>query len=228
MALKVIGAGLGRTGTASLKVALEQLGFNKCYHMGEVLSDMKRVPLWVEADKRNPDWDTIFEGYSAAVDYPSCSFWREQLDYYPDAKVILSIRNAEGWFESVNGTIMSPDVNEWLKNSPLKEFFERCVWKDYEKYILDRDFMVNYFNKRTEAIKAQIPADKLLVFNVREGWAPLCEFLEVDVPSMEFPRVNSREETRKILDAMVSIQDENAIQDTLAAESDKLFKHGSV
>lgn len=224
MALKVIGAGLGRTGTASLKVALEQLGFNKCYHMGEVLSGMKTVPLWVEAGKGNPDWDTIFEGYSAAVDYPSCSFWREQLEYYPDAKVILSIRDAEGWFESVNSTIMSPDVNEWLKNSPFKEFFERCVWKDYEKYILDRDFMVNYFNERTEAIKAEIPADKLLVFNVREGWAPLCAFLKVDIPEMEFPRVNSREETRKILDAMVSIQDDDAIQNALAAESHKLFK----
>lgn len=224
MALKVIGAGLGRTGTASLKVALEKLGFNKCYHMGEVLSNMDMVPLWVEAGKGNPDWEAIFEGYSAAVDYPSCSFWREQMEYYPDAKVILSTRNPENWFESVNTTIMSPEVNEWLRSGPFKEFFERCVWKDFEKHILDRDFMVNYFRDRVAAIREEVPADRLLVFDVREGWVPLCNFLEVEIPDTDFPRVNSREETRKILDAMVSIKDGQDIQGTLAAQSDSLFR----
>ena len=224
MALKIIGAGLGRTGTASLKVALEKLGFSKCYHMGEVLSNMSVIPLWVEASKGNPDWDTIFEGYSAAVDYPSCTFWREQMDYYPDAKVILSCRAAEDWFDSVNGTIMSPDVNEWLGNGPLKEFFERCVWKDFEEHILDRDFMVNYFRERVETIRADVPAERLLVYDVREGWEPLCEFLGVDIPAVNFPRVNSRDETRKILDAMVAIREGDDIQGTLSREREKLFR----
>jgi hypothetical protein len=225
MALKIIGAGLGRTGTASLKVALEQLGFNKCYHMGEVLSNNSSVPLWIEASKGNPQWDKIFDGYSAAVDYPSCSFWREQMEYYPEAKVVLSIRNPESWFDSVNSTIMSPDVNDWLRGSPFKEFFELCVWKDFEKHILDKDFMVDYFRGRIEAIKAEVSPDRLLVFDVKEGWGSLCKFLNVDIPDTEFPRVNSREETRRILDAMVSIQDDSNIQDSLAAQSDRLFKN---
>lgn len=225
MALKVIGAGLGRTGTASLKVALEQLGFSKCYHMGEVLSNMDAVPLWLDAGMGKPDWDTIFDGYSAAVDYPSCSFWREQMDHYPDAKVILSTRDPESWFDSVNGTIMSENVNDWLRNSPFKEFFEQCVWKDFEEHILDKEFMVNYFHDRVEAIKAEVPADKLLVFDVKEGWGPLCEFLEVEIPDKEFPRVNSRDETRKILDAMIALQEGDNIQETLTAQSDRLFKN---
>ena len=226
MGLKVIGAGLGRTGTASLKVALEQLGFGPCYHMGEVLPHVEeRVPLWIEAGKGNPDWDTIFEGYNSATDYPSCSFWREQAAFYPDAKVLLSTRSAESWFDSVNTTIMSADANAWLRSNPtMKEFFERCVWTDFEPHILDRDYMVNYFREREEAIQAELPPERLLVFDVREGWEPLCKFLEVDVPDTDFPRVNSRDETRKLLDAMMAIQAGGDISAAMANESEKIFK----
>ena len=120
MTIKGIGAGLGRTGTASLKVALEQYSFCLCYHMGEVLLHVEqRVPLWIEAAKGNPDWDTIFEGYQSATDYPSCSFWREQMEYFPEAKAILSTRSPESWFESVNSTIMSSSVNDWLRSIPV-------------------------------------------------------------------------------------------------------------
>lgn len=226
MALQVIGAGLGRTGTASLKVALEQLGFGPCYHMGEVLPFVaERVPLWIEAGKGSPDWDTIFDGYQSATDYPSCSFWREQMDYYPDAKVLLSTRSAESWFESVNATIMSESVNGWLRSDPLmKEFFERCVWKDFEPHILDRDYMVNYFREREQAIIEAVPADRLLVFNVKEGWEPLCKFLGVPVPAAPFPRVNSRDETRKLLDAMISSQTDEELKQRMVSESEKLFR----
>jgi len=128
MSLKIIGAGLGRTGTASLKLALEQLDFGPCYHMGEVMVNIEqRAPLWVEASKGNADWEAIFDGYQSATDFPSCSFWREQMAYYPEAKVILSTRSAESWFDSVNGTIMSPDATKWLESSPMVEFFESCI-----------------------------------------------------------------------------------------------------
>ena len=227
MALKVIGAGLGRTGTASLKLALEQLGFGPCYHMGEVMPHVEeRVPLWIAAGKGNADWDAIFDGYQSATDYPSCSFWREQMEYYPQAKVVLSVRSAESWFDSVNTTIMSEDMNAWLRSNPLmKEFFERCVWRDFEPHILDRDYMVNYFNERTEKLKAEIPADRLLVFDVKQGWEPLCEFLGVAVPATEFPRVNSRDETRKLIDALVAIQGDDDMQETMTEESHRLFKN---
>lgn len=226
MALKVIGAGLGRTGTASLKVALDQLGFGPCYHMGEVLAHPERVPLWVAAGKGDADWDAIFDGYHSAVDYPACSFWREQLDRYPDAKVILSTRSAESWFESVNSTILAADTNEWIRKSALKEFFELCVWKDFEPHILERDYMVAYFKRREEEIKNALPPDKLLVFHARDGWAPLCEFLGVGVPDTEFPRANSREETRKILEAMMSAAQED-LANTMASARGRLFKSPS-
>ena len=149
------------------------------------------------------------------------------MEYYPKAKVILSVRDPEGWFDSVNSTIMSPDVNDWLRGSPFKEFFELCVWKDFEKHILDKNFMVDYFRGRIKAIKAEVSPERLLVFDVKEGWGPLCKFLNVNVPDEEFPRVNSREETRRILDAMVSIQEDSGMQEILAAQSDKLFKNRS-
>jgi hypothetical protein len=185
----------------------------------------QRVPLWIEAAKGNPDWDTIFEGYQSATDYPSCSFWREQMEYYPKAKVILSTRSPESWFESVNGTILSSSVNDWIRSIPLmKEFFERCLWKDFEPHILERDYMVNYFREREKAIKAEVPAERLLVFDVKQGWGPLCKFLEVDTPETEFPRVNSREETRKLLDTMIEAQDDVALQESMADEAQKLYE----
>ncbi len=228
MTIKVIGAGLGRTGTASLKLALEQLDFGPCYHMGEVMVNIEqRAPFWVAASKGNADWEAIFDGYQSAADFPSCSFWREQMAYYPQAKVILSTRSAESWFDSVNGTIMSPDATKWLESSPMAEFFETCMWKGYKPHIYDRDWMINFFNEREAQIKAEVPAERLLVFDVKEGWEPLCRFLDVAIPASDFPRVNSREETRKMLDAMVAIQDDGDINATLATEKERLFKDSS-
>ena len=100
MALKIIGAGLGRTGTLSLKLALEQLGFGPCYHMVEVMLHLESIPLWIQAADGNSPWDGIFNNYSATVDYPGCAFWRQLADFYTDAKVLLSVRDPEQWFES--------------------------------------------------------------------------------------------------------------------------------
>ena len=106
MGLEVIGAGFGRTGTLSLKLALEQLGFAQCYHMFEVMNHPEHVPLWRAAHRGEPtDWEALFAGYRAAVDWPSCNFWREQLDTWPDAKVILTQRDPERWYTSVMNTI---------------------------------------------------------------------------------------------------------------------------
>src|SRR5262245_22761171 len=98
MALKVVGAGLGRTGTLSLKLALEQIGFGPCYHMVEVMMRPETAaPLWIKAADGNPDWEAIFNGYAASVDYPGCAFWQQLADFYPDAKVILTVRDPEQW-----------------------------------------------------------------------------------------------------------------------------------
>jgi hypothetical protein len=223
MALRVIGAGLGRTGTASLKVALEQLGLGRCYHMGEVLSNLDVVPLWVEAGMGRPDWDAIFDGYGAAVDYPSCSFWREQMAHFPDAKVLISTRDADEWFDSVNATIFAPDTTEWIRGGPLRPFFEACVWRDFEPHLFERAPMVAYYRQRIEQIKEAVPADRLLVFDVKQGWAPLCDFLEVPVPDTPFPRVNSRDETRKLLDMMIAAAHGESMQEQVRKESARLF-----
>ncbi len=195
MALQVIGAGLGRTGTFSLKFALERLGFGACYHMSEALAGARRnLPLWIEAAKGNADWDAIFEGYRSTCDYPACTFWRELADYYPEAKVILTVRDADNWFDSVNATIFSKPHRETFAGGPLSEFFESTVYSDFGDRIDEREFMTDYFKRWNQSVIDEVPPERLLVYSAREGWGPLCEFLGVPLPDVPYPRVNSRDE----------------------------------
>ena len=166
MGLDIVGAGLGRTGTASLKVALEELGVGRCYHMGEVLQDPSVIGEWLKAADGAPNWDQLLEGYSAAVDYPACTFWKELSDYYPHSRVVLSVRDAESWFESTNATIMSPRFNDFIADSPFGELVRRTVWDTLDGRMGDRDFMVSYFNRRIEEIREALPAERLLGFGV--------------------------------------------------------------
>lgn len=223
MGLKVIGAGLGRTGTASLKVALEQLGIGRCHHMGEVLADPEQIPLWIEAADGSPNWDRLMRGFSASVDYPSCSYWRELSEVYPDAKIILSTRSAESWFESVNATIMAPRFNDFIAPTPWGQMIKRTIWDTLEGRMGDREFMVDYFERRNDEIQRAVPADRLLVFEAREGWLPLCDFLGLPVPDTEFPRINQREETKRILDALMTGGEDGPDEETMAGARDDLF-----
>lgn len=194
MALKVIGAGYGRTATLSLKIALERLGFGPCYHMTEVFMAPESMVHWVRASQGAPDWETIFEGFAAAVDFPACRFWRELAAFYPDARVLLSVRDPEKWFESTQATIFSPSAVQMLDRSPMKDFVKEVVWDFFDGRIHDRDFMIAAFRKHNADVQAAIPAKRLLVYEASQGWPPLCEFLGVPVPADPFPRVNSREE----------------------------------
>jgi len=226
MALKVVGAGPGRTGTASLKVALETLGFGRCYHMGEVMNDIPAAQHWVAAAKGAPDWERIFDGYAAAVDYPAARFWRELAEYYPESKVLLSVRDANSWFDSVHETIFSPRLREWVGKTPFAEFMHRIVHGPFGEAIDDRAFMVDYFEKHVAAVKAAIPTDRLLVYQVKEGWGPLCEFLSVPEPDEPFPHVNSRTETKAMVDAMLAASTDGDIQAELRERSKQLFEKG--
>jgi len=194
MTLKVIGAGLGRTGTLSLKLALEKLGLGPCYHMAELFVDMSRVPLWIAAADGNADWDAIFSGFTSTTDYPACSFWRELIEYYPDAKVLLTVRDADKWFDSTQSTIFSPEMQARIANSPMREVITKTVWKDFGDRIHDRSFMTASFARHNDEVRRGVPQDRLLEFDVRHGWEPLCAFLGVPVPDTPFPRTNSREE----------------------------------
>ena len=201
MALQIIGAGFGRTGTASLKLALEQLGFGPCYHMTEVFEHTESIPLWVEAAKGNPDWDALFNGYASCVDFPACTHWRTLMDFYPDAKVILSMRDAGRWFDSINETIMSPKTVEFSLNSPLSEMLKRNIYDLFDGRIDEREHMIECFNAHAQQVKDTVPADRLLVFEARMGWEPLCAFLNVDAPSHPYPHVNTREDFAKLFES---------------------------
>ena len=193
MPLKVIGAGLGRTGTMSLKLALEQLGFGPTYHMMEVFKNPKAPAWWAEtADGVGPGWETIFEGYNSTVDWPNATFYRELADAYPDAKVILTERPAEDWFRSTQATIFRD------RESPLSPAWEAMFGKVIERMfdgrMHDRDHVMSVFEQHNAEVRRVIPASRLLVYRVADGWKPLCDFLEVEVPSTPMPKVNSTEE----------------------------------
>jgi hypothetical protein len=195
MALRVIGAGLGRTGTFSLKFALERLGFGPCHHMAEIWANFSdQLPKWLGVVDGERNWDAVFAGFSSAVDYPACTYWRELAAFYPDAKIILSVRDPDSWFESVSTTVFSEALMGRLAQGPVKRFFDGAVTADFGDRIADRDFMVSYFRRRTAEIKAEISPERLLVFEARQGWEPLCAFLGVPVPEVPYPRTNSREE----------------------------------
>ena len=196
MALKVIGAGLGRTGTLSLKLALEHIGFAKCYHMSEMIVNMREhLPLWNESAKGNPQWDAIFEGYQSTTDYPACSLWRELAAKYPEAKIILTVRDADKWFDSSAATVFSPEHRERFEgNAAMTEFFRLTVFGDLEGRLGDRAKMVEFFNRWNQSVIDDVPPERLLVYRAGDGWEPLCNFLGVPVPPEPYPRVNSREE----------------------------------
>lgn len=196
--MQVIGTGVGRTGTYSLKLAINQLGLGPCYHMEEVIHNMPQyVPLWSEALNGAADWQSIYDGYPSAVDWPTAGFFRELLAAYPSAKFVLTLRSPESWADSFGGTIYQllagreqapPETRDWLEMSAA------VIAKTGFPEGLDRDGLMEAFVAHNDAVKATIPPDRLLVFEARQGWGPLCEFLGVAAPDEPFPRSNHREE----------------------------------
>jgi hypothetical protein len=202
MPLKIIGAGLGRTGTLSLKFALEQLGFGPCYHMSEALLNPQAPELWLRAVNGNPDWEATFNGFASTVDFPGCTFWRQLADYYPDAKVLLSVRNPEQWFESTQATIFSEAGLKMIEATPMREFLEKTTWQMFGGQLHDHDIMVKTFERHNAEVQNTIPSSRLLVYDVAQGWEPLCAFLGVPVPETAFPNANSRAEMQARMAAM--------------------------
>lgn len=199
MPLKIIGAGYGRTGTASLKVALERLGFGPCHHMSEVLSRPERIDLWRRIGEGEPLWDQAFDGYQSAVDWPACTHWRALMHHYPDAKVILSRRDAAKWFESVNTTILGKRISDALATTPMGPMMQANIWRLFEGRMEDRDFMMAAFERHCAEVVGAVPKDRLLVFDAKQGWAPLCAFLGVHAPDEPFPHINTNDETAGLM-----------------------------
>ena len=196
MSLKVIGAGFGRTGTLSLKGALEQLGFGPCYHMVEVIENPDHGAAWYRTSLGGPvEWD-VFDGYRSVVDWPAAAYWRDIVDRYPSAKVILSVRDPEAWHKSVIDTIyqrltmvVPADAPEEVRRH--RAMTRKIVLEDtFGGRLEDKRHAIDVFERHNELVRSTIEPSRLLVFDVKQGWEPLCRFLDVPVPDEPFPRVN--------------------------------------
>lgn len=193
MTLRVVGSGLGRTGTKSLQTALNMLGFGPCHHMVEVFAKPESMALWIDAAAGRPDWDTIFNGYNSVVDYPGAAYWRELAEYSPDAKVIHSERDPDEWFDSTQATIFEPGSLAVRSEGPMAPFFNSVIGPFRDK-VHDRAYMTEYFRRHNEEVKRAIRRERLLVYEAGQGWEPLCRFLGVPVPDAPYPSENSRAE----------------------------------
>jgi Sulfotransferase domain len=200
VSLKVVGAGVGRTGTASLKLALEQLLGGRCHHMLEIFSDPAQMQGWTDAiDGRDVDWRGLLSGYVAQVDWPGASFWREISSANPDALVLLSTRDADAWYRSASNTIFHifenplPGFEQWF-GAVYRLFGER-----FSDDLRNPTAMMDAFERHNAAVRAGVPADRLLEWTASEGWGPICERLGVAVPDEPFPAANSTEQTRALL-----------------------------
>jgi hypothetical protein len=197
--LKVIGAGLGRTGTHSLQLALQELLGGRCYHMIEIMADPDvKVQQWMDAMDGNADWDAIMDGYVASVDWPAAAFWRELADVYPDAAVLLSTRaSTDAWFTSFNSTIlqvMLRDAPNGDSPMPVRMMDERFTpdWRN-------PDACKAAYEKHNAEVRSTIPAERLIEWRPGDGWEPICVRLGVQVPSEPFPHVNTTDDFREML-----------------------------
>jgi hypothetical protein len=195
MTLKVIGSGFGRTGTMSLKLALEQIGLGPCYHMSEVFKNPAAPDMWSKAadDPAHADWETIFAGYNSTVDWPNATYYKELADAYPAAKVIHTERDAEDWYASTQATIFA-DRGPMDPDAPFPRMIGKVIFPLFGGRMADKDHLIAVYNAHNARVRQTIPPERLLVYHVADGWAPLCDFLGVPVPEGATPKVNSREE----------------------------------
>lgn len=217
--MKIIGAGFGRTGTLSLKVALEKLGYGPCYHMTELSGRPEHVAFWEALPERldlgekvgsdvgdvpgaRVDFEKVFSDYQATVDFPGCVFWRELTEAYPEARIILSVRDPEKWYESASQTIFAAPgrllslTRRWLPGSRrIPAMAHKIIEQQtFGGLIWDREHAISVYKRHNEEVERSVPEEKLLVYEVKEGWEPLCQFLGKEIPDEPFPRVNDRVE----------------------------------
>ena len=197
MTLKIIGAGFGRTGTYSLKSALERLGFGPCHHMSEVINNPDQVRLWADVAAGRPDFGRIFAGFQAAVDFPVSAYWQDVLAAFPSAKVILSHRDAEDWSGSFSQTILPLILDRAAWPEGRRAWFEMIDEVVIGKALggrTDREGILAAYRANAEAARALEAEGHVLVFRATDGWKPLCDFLGVEMPDEPYPKTNPRAE----------------------------------
>jgi hypothetical protein len=197
--LAVIGAGFGRTGTMSLKIALERLGFGPCYHMTEMVNNPSHAGLWSAAGRGEPvDWAALFGRYRATVDWPACHYYRELMAAFPAAKVILTVRDSERWYDSVANTLYSlkTATDSYLAGrgqaGPRPPVvYQNRIWDEtFSGRFTDRQYAIEVFQRHNREVMDYVPPDRLLVYELEQGWQPLCDLLGVQPPDETFPHVN--------------------------------------
>ncbi|HEV3229749.1 MAG TPA: sulfotransferase [Solirubrobacteraceae bacterium] len=213
--MKVIGAGFGRTGSMSLKGALEDLGFGPCLHMIDCIRTPieTRVDLWQEAADGKPvDWHEVFAGWESTVDWPGCSFYEQLMDAFPAAPVLLTVRDPDAWYESAQRSIYAAtlagrkgELQGGTDGPPPPEAMRMMgtlIWGDggdFQGRFEDRDWAIEVFNRHNEKVRRTVPPERLLVHEISDGWEPLCEFLDVPVPDTPFPRLNDTDAFREMV-----------------------------
>lgn len=222
--MKVIGAGLPRTGTLSQKIALEMLGLGPCYHMVNVLGDLDETEVWRRAFEGEQPWSEVFDGFQATVDWPGSYYYKELMEFYPDAKVFLSVRDAERWERSMRDTIWGTFYGDLLIRDLSSA---RCrvdpKWRGYIELMIDMwerggliadgadtssESMKSAMERFNAEVQETVPPERLLVWSVGDGWEPLCNFLDVPVPDTPFPHLNdSKVYSERIIDgALLALQ----------------------
>lgn len=200
MTIRLIGAGLGRTGTMSLKLALEQLLGGTCHHMMEVFGHPAEIPVWHAAMRGEPvDFTELLAGYEAIVDYPGAAVWRDLADAFPDAPILLSTRSsARTWYDSAAATIFASrdweaaDDTARRQRAMIATMFDRSLGPDLD----DADAIMAAYDTHNAAVRAEVPAGRLFEYQPGDGWAPLCAALGVPLPDVDFPHENTREQFR--------------------------------
>lgn len=200
MALKIINAGLGRTGTTSLKAALDCLGFGPGYHMFDIVSNEERLAQWeqIVCEAQRPDWPAIFDGYTAAIDGPSAIYYRQLMEAFPEAKVILTIREADAWYQSTYDTLYQ--YAQAAGPGKLSRVVNTMVWDGlFGGRFADAEYAKEIYRRHNQQVIEHVGYKNLLVYNVVDGWNPLCAFLGVKEPAQNFPHVNDSKSMRERL-----------------------------
>ena len=209
--MHVIGAGFGRTGTASLKNALERLLGGPCYHMTTLISRPDHVQAWADfaAGRRPMNWHQLLAGHVAAVDFPVCIYYRQLLEVFPEARVVLTLRDPNKWWNSFSRLLTTVNRVRWMRHlSPrlrlLVEFADIIITRNTFDSRLEREHCIHIFERHNAAVRALVPAERLLAFDIADGWEPLCAFLQLPVPAEPFPhehagRIPLRQTLRRML-----------------------------
>ena len=230
--MKLIGAGMPRTGTLTQKMALEMLGLGPCYHMVDVMADLERARLWERALHGDPSWPETFDGYQSTVDWPGGYFYRELAEAYPEAKVLLSVREPEAWEHSMRQTVWAVRHGESLirllssaqahvdpRWRSFLSMIDQLIWEGKGTFASGHAHpqqLIDTMIRHNEDVKRNIAPERLLVWNVSEGWEPLCGFLELPVPDVPLPHINDRKEfLNRVIDGSLERLQEWRARETL-------------